>query len=925
MLHRITFEFAVPSEVRFQSYSGFEVKGFFYSTLSSVDQALASSIHAGKALAPFAVTPVFINRAGRQLTCYDRLSPGLASFSFILFRDDEARVIEEALRRGLSTVRLADHELPLLSVRVEQLDLLPAAEVSANSFSLEFYTPTYFRATPVDLAKEYSLKAKLDSPYRFVPLPDPILLFRSLIRTWREFFDLGIKEPESFMSWVESGGVLLSGFPRGIRTRRVYEHPMTNKWAVGFTGTVYFSFSSKLFSEEMVRTAYSLLKFGEITGVGAGRTSGMGRYRMNVKDNEDSIPEGEERDFSRHLGLGKLIFQGCHRIMTLVIDLRNNRRVVMKAVDVESVRLEDDFWLPRLKVMWDVTLPSQLEIFEKTGRLHNFRRAAGKEDGDFIGLLFNDSDVYKWLEAVSYSYAYTRREDLRRMASRVVDDVVDAQEEDGYIDTYFVKERKAYRWKNERDNHELYCAGHLMQAGIASRRSGMDERLFLSAKKFADLIYELFGPGKAEIVPGHPVIEMASVELYRETGDKRYLELAERFLNLRGRGIIGGMVHHLDHVPIREMRELSGHAVRALYLMGGVTDVYAENGDLSLFQAATRLWEDLQKKTYVTGGVGSRHEGESIGEAYELPNSRAYAETCAAVASVLWNHRMLLLTGEEKYADAMELALYNGALSGISLDGLHYFYVNPLADRGKTRRQEWFDCACCPTNIIRLLSYLPGFFYGLSNDGVYVNLYARSTANIRFNGRELIIKQETDFPWDGKVRLYIDKADELILRLRIPAWARGARLRHGSQELEARPGSYAKVSWREGQEIELDMPMPVERIVANPRVICDRGSVALKRGPLVYCVEESGNGFDPWDLALGEEEELKAQEGSISGLKVIVIKGRGELLEGLSETYVAQRDFFDLVKRRQVDFEAIPYYAWGNRERGPMTVWIKQI
>ncbi|MDP7976289.1 MAG: glycoside hydrolase family 127 protein [Thermoprotei archaeon] len=604
--------------------------------------------------------------------------------------------------------------------------------------------------------------------------------------------------------------------------------------------------------------------------------------------------------------------------MAFVIDMSKSQRVFMRPIDVRSVRLEDDFWAPRLRTLWEVTLPSQLEIFEKTGRIENFRRAAGKASGDFQGLIFNDSDVYKWLEAVAYSYAYSGRHELMGMASSVIDEVVAAQDADGYLDTYFTGERKKDRWKNERDNHELYCAGHLIQAGIATKRAMGDTKLFNASRRFADLICDLFGPAKEKTVPGHPVTEMALVELYRETGEKRYLDQAQLFIDLRGRGIIGGSPYQLDHVPIRDMKEITGHAVRALYLMSGVADVYAETGDASLLSALSRLWEDLQKKTYVTGGVGSRYEWESIGEAYELPNARAYAETCAAIANVMWNHRMLLITGDEKYADAMELALYNGALSGISLDGLSYFYVNPLADRGKSRRQQWFDCACCPTNIIRLLAYLPSLFYGVSDRGIYVNLYGKSSSTISHAGRTVKVRQETDYPWDGRIRIEVDAQEPVSLHLRIPGWARSARISAEGKSVEGVPGTYAEIEVKD--EAELDLPMPVEKLIANPRVLDDRGSVALKRGPLVYCVEHAGNDFDPWDLAISASDEFTAEDGVLKSMRIKVVRGNGAALRTAQWTY--QRKEAGDVQRVPVNFTAVPYYAWANREPGPMIVWL---
>ncbi|HID08577.1 MAG TPA: glycoside hydrolase family 127 protein, partial [Armatimonadetes bacterium] len=380
----------------------------------------------------------------------------------------------------------------------------------------------------------------------------------------------------------------------------------------------------------------------------------------------------------------------------VVVDTRNSPFAKLHPVGINAVRLQDKFWKPRLTTVYEVTLTTQYELLEETGRIDNFRRASGKVSGDFRGIYFNDSDVYKWLEAVAFAIACEPNERLSKLADAVISEIIPAQDDDGYLNTYFTFERKRERWTDLHRMHELYCAGHLIQAAIAHHRATMDESLLNVAMRFADHIVSIFGPGKRDGTPGHPEIEMALVELYRETGNRNYLELAKFFLDRRGHGIIGGSAQLIDHQPFRELSEIVGHAVRSCYLNAGATDIVLETGERSLHNALERLWHNMtERKMYITGGIGARYLGEAFGNDYELPNERAYAETCAAIANVMWNWRMLLLTGDGRFADVMELALYNGVLSGISLDGKAYFYVNPLADRGAHRRQPWFPCACC--------------------------------------------------------------------------------------------------------------------------------------------------------------------------------------------------------------------------------------
>ena len=615
---------------------------------------------------------------------------------------------------------------------------------------------------------------------------------------------------------------------------------------------------------------------------------------------------------------------------TVLVDTARSPYAVLKPVPIESVKLEDAFWAPRLKRLREVTLPTQYKLLEDTGRLDNFRRAAGVVKGPFRGFYYNDSDVYKWVEAVSLALASERDSQLEKLLEEVVNVIIAAQDADGYLNTYFTFERRGERWSNLRDMHELYCAGHLFQAAIARHRVTGKRDLLDAAVRFADHILEVFGPGRRAGVPGHPEVEMALVELYRETGRREYLSLASRFIDLRGRGLIGGSPYHLDHVPFREMRELTGHAVRALYLCCGAADIYMETGDAKLREALDRLWHDLvERKMYVTGGVGSRYAGEAVGEAYELPNERAYAETCAAVANVMWNWRMLLMTGEARFADILELSLYNAALAGISLKGDRYFYTNPLADRGRHRRSEWFDCACCPPNIARLIASIPGMVYSTSPRGVWVHLYAANRARIELNVGAVELIQHTEYPWSGLVEMKVrpDRIDEFSLFLRIPEWCRDARVTiNDAEELRPRPGAYLELrrEWEWDDRVRLEMSMEPVLLESHPHVTCNTGRVAIRRGPLIYCLEQVDNpGCDVWDLAIIPGELRAEYEPELLG-GIVVVRGRalaldvsdwrGRLYAPLSEVKV---------RTREVTFTAIPYYAWANREPGPMIVWVR--
>ncbi len=402
-------------------------------------------------------------------------------------------------------------------------------------------------------------------------------------------------------------------------------------------------------------------------------------------------------------------------VAPVVVDTSRSPEARLRPVPLNAIRLTDEFWRPRRELNRNTTLKAQYLHLEKTGRLDNFRRVAGDFDGDFQGIFFNDSDVYKWLEGASWALATDQDAELAEMVASVVSLIERAQEADGYLNTYFALERGNQRWTNLRDMHELYCAGHLFQAAVAHSRVTGSERLLAVAQRFADLICATFGSrqGQIEGAPGHPEIEMGLVELARATGESRYLDQAAYFLGARGRGLIGGRAYHQDHVPFREADRLTGHAVRALYLSAGAADIVAELGDSELRRALNRLWDRMvSRQMYVTGAVGARHEGEAIGADFELPNARAYAETCAGIANVMWAWRMLQITGEAAYTDVMERALYNAALPGISLDGTTYFYVNPLAQDGAAegsgvhQREPWFVCLLS-SNIARTIAQMP--------------------------------------------------------------------------------------------------------------------------------------------------------------------------------------------------------------------------
>lgn len=612
-----------------------------------------------------------------------------------------------------------------------------------------------------------------------------------------------------------------------------------------------------------------------------------------------------------------------------VINNTGSKYSRLNPIPLDSVKLTDNFWTKRIKIMEEVTLPLQYEIMEETHRIDNFRRASGKISGDFVGFFFNDSDVYKWIEAVSYLLAYNKNEKLESLVDSVIDEIKMAQDDDGYLNTYFTFERKKDRWTNLKDMHELYCAGHLIQSAVIHHRATGKTTLLDVAIRFADHIARVFGPWGREGTPGHPEIEMALVELYRETNDRKYLELARFFMDERGKGIIGGSSYHIDHKPFRELEEIVGHAVRSLYLNCGATDLYMEIGDKALLTALERLWDNLiTKKMYVTGGAGARKEGEAFGESYELPNETAYAETCAGIANFMWNYRMLLTLGEVRFADIMELALYNAVLPGISLDGREYFYVNPLADRGRHRRQRWFACACCPPNIARTITSIPGYMYSKSSEGIWVHLYASNKAKFDINGTIVEIEEKTNYPWEGKVEFKINTDFQFKLLLRRPEWSKEFSVFVNEERIQpVLENGYIVLdrSWNRGDTVILNLSMVPEILESHPSVKDNIGRLAIRRGPIIYCVEGVDNQWgDVWDLEISKDVELRDEYRDIlDGIVVIKGNGRTNTPESWTKLYLPIGESNSL--KKEVEFIAIPYYTWANRTPGPMEIWIKKL
>jgi len=612
-----------------------------------------------------------------------------------------------------------------------------------------------------------------------------------------------------------------------------------------------------------------------------------------------------------------------------------------RMLPLEATVLTDGFWSQRQSINRRITLQHGYQMLEKAGNFHNFRVAAGLADGHYRGPVFLDSDVYKWLEAVAYELHVHPNVELQQQADEVIALIEAAQQSDGYLNTHYQVVEHGQRWIDLDFGHELYCAGHLFQAAVAHHRATRSTKLLAVATRFADLLCNTFGPDKRQGACGHPEVETALVDLYRVTHRSAYLDLAKFFIDQRGKGVMRGMnwmkaEYHQDRVPVRQASEIEGHAVRAMYLNMGVTDLYLETGEEALLAAMQRQWQDLVSgKLLLTGGVGSRYEGESFGAPYELPADRCYCETCAAIGSLMWNWRMLLATGEGRFADLMERQLYNGILSGLAFDGWNFFYMNPLLSQGDYGRQPWQIVACCPPNIMRLLASLTQYLATQDNAGVQIHLY--NTATIRAEpsiGRPIALNMQTDYPWQGRVQIGIQGADGSTwqLRLRVPEWCSQVIATINGQPIDIPrvEAGYLVVerAWQLGDVISLQLPMEPMLVEAHPRVDAVRGSLAIQRGPVVYCLEGVDHpGLNLMDIRLDETAPLQAdwREDILPG-GLMVIQATGQVVESADWQQRLYRRFSDDgVLRQSIPLIAVPYYAWANRGANAMRVWIPRI
>jgi DUF1680 family protein len=643
-------------------------------------------------------------------------------------------------------------------------------------------------------------------------------------------------------------------------------------------------------------------------------------------------------------------FQGSESVGNLpwkdqgVLNLVNSPYAKLHSVPVRAVTIEAGFWSQRRKTNLESSIPSMRKELEEHGRMDNYRRLVGKSSEPQKGPYYSDSDIYKWIDAVGWELQSGDRPELRGVTDSMIHEVIAIQEPSGYLNTYFVDDKKSQRMEPhiQEVGHELYCLGHMIQGAVAYYRATGDSTLLDAGAKFVDgFVIPNYGPdaNKKPIISGHPEIEMALIELYRTTGKRQYVELAGYILHGDERATIKprAIVYMNCGIPFPTRTKLEGHAVRAMYACCGATDYYLETGDPAYWKALNTLWDDLSKRQmYVTGGVGARSEGEAFGEPYELPNAEAYGESCAAIGNMMWNWRMLAASGEARFADVIERALYNGINSGMSLDGVTYCYRNPLAFNASAEdkiRNPWYDTTCCPPNLERTFSSLPGYFYSTSKDGVYVHLYDNSTLDWHLGQTPLKIQQKTKYPWDGDVYLTVSpaQAKEFTLYLRIPGWARSANVTvNGNRVSGAQPGQYLPIrrQWKSGDGVTLSLPLPAEVLAANPKVAENTGRVAIQRGPLVYCMEEldqtSGAAAADVSIAMGNKPkdfELEYQADLLGGITVL---RHGA---AIAEIPSADRALYEpantrAAKTRSGELTLIPYYAWANRKPTAMQVWI---
>lgn len=614
-------------------------------------------------------------------------------------------------------------------------------------------------------------------------------------------------------------------------------------------------------------------------------------------------------------------------------------------VPFTSVKVTDSFWGQRLQASREVTIPLAFSKCEETGRYENFIKAAHPSDTYKVeGFSFDDTDVYKTIEGASYSLQTYPDKKLQKYIDSILVIVAGAQEPDGYLYTARTMNPKhPHNWAGkerwvavENLSHEFYNLGHMVEGAVAHYQATGKRNFLDIAIKYADCVCREIGngPEQKKYVPGHQIAEMALVKLYMATGDKKYLDQAKFFLDTRGYTSRKD-AYSQAHKPVVEQDEAVGHAVRAVYMYSGMADVAAITGDSSYIKAIDKIWDNIvSKKIYITGGIGARHAGEAFGNNYELPNLSAYCETCAAIGNVYMNYRLFLLHGDAKYFDVLERTLYNGLISGVSLDGGSFFYPNPLSSSGKYSRKPWFGCACCPSNVSRFIPSLPGYVYAVKDDQVYVNLFLSNKAELKVDKKKIILEQETDYPWKGDIRLKIAQGNQnFTMKLRIPGWVRGNvlpgdlyayadnqkpvyRVSVNGQTVESDVNNgYLSIArkWKKGDVVEVHFDMLPRIVKANPKVEADRGRVAVERGPIVYCAEWPDNRFNVHSVLLNQHPQFKVTE-------------KPELLYGINQlTTDAQALSYDMAGKlvaKDVELTLIPYYAWAHRGEGDMEVWL---
>lgn len=641
----------------------------------------------------------------------------------------------------------------------------------------------------------------------------------------------------------------------------------------------------------------------------------------------------------------------------------------MKPLSMKKINIKDKFWREYMELIRNHVIPYQWEALndriegaEPSYCMQNFKVAAGKILGKFQGMVFQDSDVYKWLEAVSFSLMWHPDPELEKIADGAIDDICAAQQKDGYLDTYYIINGLDKRFTNLKDNHELYCLGHMTEAAVAYYQATGKRKFMDAAIRFIDCVDSIFGAGEGKLhgYPGHEVAEMALVRLYEVTKDPKHLALAKYFVDERGKSPLFfeeenkrnsnkfywedsyfKFQYYQAGKEVRNQEKAEGHAVRAVYLYSGMADVARETEDEELFGTCEKIWDNITKRQmYITGAIGSSQYGEAFTFDYDLPNDTIYAETCAAIGLIFFARRMFEATKDSKYTDVMERALFNGVISGMSLDGKKFFYVNPLEvvpeasekdyhkKHVKVERQKWFGCACCPPNVARLMSSIGNYAYETTEDSIFMNLYIGGDVETEVGGQKVKLEVETNYPWDEEVKIRFQQEEKInfTYAVRIPGWCNDFQITVNAQEV--RPEiikGYAQLkgTWEKGDEIICTFKMPVVMNCANPRVREDVGKIAISRGPLIYCLEEADNGDGLHRICLNANQEfvLQYEQDFLKG--VMTISCDGKRLEDPERAEEALYQPYKIPKYTDKKIKLIPYYAWANRNPGEMLVWIR--